>query len=152
MLRVLALTGALLFAASALAAEPSPGDRAALLRLAERMDHAWTVADADANAELFASDATARFDADPLGSGREAIREQFRAFFKDRPAGLRHVTTIERVELLAPDFALWDAEVRVERRQAAGVWMTLTRIRNVTLAVRQFDGWRIKTVRAFPIR
>ena len=152
MIRILALTGAFLIAAPAISAEPSPGDRTALLQLAERMDQAWTVADADANAELFASDATARFDADPLGSGREAIREQFRAFFKDRPAGLRHVTNIERVELLAPGLALWDAEVRVERRQAAGDWMTLTRIRNVTLAVRQSDGWRIKAVRAFPIR
>lgn len=152
MVRVLALAATLVLATPVLSANPSAKDRAALQQLAERMDRAWTAADADANAELFAGDATARFDADPLGQGREAIRNQFRAFFKDRPAGLRHVTAIERVELLAADLALWDAEVRVERRQAEGQWAVLTRIRNVTLAVRQPDGWRIRTVRAFPIR
>ena len=151
MIRALAAI-ALFLATPAPAAEPSPQDRTALLQLAERMDRAWTAADADANAALFASDATARFDTEPLGRGREAIRRQFQAFFKDRPAGLRHATTIERMELLAPGLTLWDAEVRVKRRQPAGHWETLTRIRNVTVAVRQADGWRIKTVRAFPIR
>lgn len=152
MIRALVLSAALLVAAPGLAAEPSAEDRTALQQLAERMDEAWTMADAEANAELFAIDATARFDADPLGQGREAIRNQFRAFFKDRPAGLRHVTAVERVELLAVDLALWDAEVRVERRQATGEWATLTRIRNVTIAVRQPDGWRVRAVRAIPIR
>lgn len=151
MVRTLAII-AVFLAAPAFSAEPTPRDRAELRQLAERMDLAWTAADADANAELFASDATARFDTDPLSQGREAIRRQFQAFFKDRPAGLRHVTNIERVELLAPDLALWDAEVRVERRQAMGDWMTLTRIRNVALVHRQSDGWRIKAARAFPIR
>ena len=152
MVKSLALAISLLFATPAFSAEPSSNDRAALLDLADRMDQAWTAADADANAELFTSDATARFGADPVGGGRDAIRNQFRSFFKDRPAGLRHVTTIEGVELLASNLALWDAEVRVERRQTTGEWVTLTRIRNVTLAVRQPDGWRIKAVRAFPIR
>jgi uncharacterized protein (TIGR02246 family) len=151
MIRVLALSATLVVVTPAFSAEPSRDDRAALLQLAQRMDRAWTVADADANAELFASGATARFDADPLGQGREAIRQQFQAFFKDRPSGLRHVTAIERVELLASDLALWDAEVRVARRQATGGWATLTRIRNVTIAVRQRDGWRIQAVRAFPV-
>ena len=151
MLRTLALGAALLVAAPAQSAEPSADDRTALLQLAERMDRAWTRADANANAELFAIDATARFDADPMGQGREAIRAQFEMFFKDRPAGLRHVTRIERIDLLAPGFAIWDAEVKVEREQPAGQWSTLTSIRNVTLAVRQPDGWRIRAVRAFPI-
>lgn len=151
MIRSFALITVLL-ATPALSAEPSPEERTALLQLAERMDQAWTMADANANAELFTSDATARFDEDPLGDGRDAIRAQFQAFFKDRPTGLRHVTAIERVELMAPGLALWDAEVRVERERPADQWVTLTRIRNVTLAVRQSDGWRIKAVRAFPIR
>ena len=115
------------------------------------MDHAWTLADADANADLFAADATARFGDDPLGAGREAIRRQFQLFFKDRPSGLRHVTRIERMEQLGPNHIMWDAEVRVERKQGAHDWTTLTRIRNVTLVARQPDGWRIQAVRAFPI-
>jgi uncharacterized protein (TIGR02246 family) len=152
MIRALTFGASLLLTAPAQAAEPPATDRAALAQLAERMDRAWTAADVDANADLFASDATARFDADPLGQGREEIRRQFATFFKDRPAGLRHVTKIERIDLLAPDLALWDAEVRVERRQPAGEWTALTRIRNVTVAVRQPDGWRVKAVRAFPVR
>ena len=152
MIRGLTLGASLLLTAPAQAAEPSPTDRTALVQLADRMDRAWTAADVDANADLFASDASARFDADPLGEGREAIRRQFTTFFKDRPTGLRHVTNIERIDLLAPDLALWDAEVRVERQQSTGEWATLTRIRNVTVAVRQPDGWRVKAVRAFPVR
>lgn len=152
MIRGLALLITLASATAAAAAEPQPEDRIALLQLAERMDRAWTEADADANASLFAENATARFDADPLGEGREAIRAQFRAFFKDRPTGLRHVTSIERIDQLGPDLAFWDAEVRVERKQAAGDWAVATRIRNVTLAIRHRKEWRIHTVRAFPVR
>jgi uncharacterized protein (TIGR02246 family) len=151
MLRALAIGIAVIFAAPANSAEPSSIGRETLQALATSMDRAWTAADVDANAALFTVDATARFGDDPLGEGREAIRDQFRTFFQDRPAGLRHVTKIERVELLGPDLAAWDAEVRVERHQAAGEWETLTRIRNITIAVRQADGWRVKGVRAFPV-
>ena len=122
------------------------------MQLAERIDRAWTAGDASANAELFAPNATARFGDDPLGEGRDAIRNHFRGFFKDRPPGLMHVTAIERVEQLAPSLATWDAEIRVERQQSSGSWETLTKIRNVTIVVRQSDGWRIQTVRAFPVR
>lgn len=152
MTRILAIGVAMLLAAPAHAVEPEQADRAALLQLAERMDRAWTAADAEANAALFAIDATARFGGDPLGEGRAAIRAQFEAFFKDRPPGLRHVTRIERIDRLGVDLATWDAEVRVERLQANGEWSALTRIRNVTLAVRQPDGWRIRMVRAFPVQ
>lgn len=152
MIRSLIVGAALAAAAPVQAAEPSPVDQLALRQLANRMDQAWTAADADANAELFAYDATARFAAEPIGAGRDAIRDQFRTFFKDRPAGLRHVTSIERIEQLAANLVMWDAEVRVEGKQANGEWATLTTIRNVTLVARQPDGWRIQTVRAFPIR
>jgi uncharacterized protein (TIGR02246 family) len=115
------------------------------------MDQAWTAGDADANANLFASDATARFGEDPLGRGREAIRAQFQSFFKGRPIGLRHVTRVDYIEQIGPDLALWNAEVRVERQAATGRWESVTRIQNVTLAVRQPDGWRVKAVRAYPV-
>ena len=151
-MRVILAIGAAIMAVPAAAAQIEPADHAQLLQLAERMDRAWTAGDANANARLFAADATARFGDDPLGQGRAEIGDQFHAFFKNRPAGLRHVTAIERVELLAPDLTFWDAEVRVERRNAAGEWATLTRIRNVTLAIRQPGGWRIQAVRAFPTR
>ena len=132
--------------------ELAPADRHALLELASRMDSAWTAADAEANAELFTRDATARFGEDPLGQGRDEIRAQFKSFFKERPSGLRHLTTIERIEPIDRDRVLWDAEIRVEAKQPQGTWVSLTRIRNVTLAVRQPDGWRIHAVRAFPVR
>ena len=152
MMRVFALGIAVMASVPARSAELSPGDRQALFQLAKRMDRAWTAGDAQANAELFAANATARFGDDPLGEGRDAIRNQFHGFFKDRPAGLRHVTAIERVDQPAPNLATWDAEIRVERQQSAGSWETLAKIRNVTIVVRQPDGWRIQTVRAFPVR
>ena len=148
----LAIAIALASAAPTNAAQPSAADREALLQLAERMDEAWTAGDAEANAALFAPDATARFAEDPVGEGREAIRAQFQSFFTDRPSGLRHVTLIERIDQLQPGLVLWDAEVRVERAQPGGKWETVTRIRNVTLASRQPGGWRIQAVRAFPLR
>lgn len=147
----LAMAVAFTMATQAPAVDLAPADNQELLQLARRMDHAWTAADAQANAQLFAVDATARLADDPLGDGREAILNQFKDFFKDRPAGLRHVTKIERIEQLAGDLAMWDAEVRVERQQPDGQWAALTTIRNVTIVVRQPDGWRIKAVRAFPV-
>lgn len=148
---LLAMAFALNMASLAPAAELAPADRQHLLQLAQDMDDAWTSGDANANAQLFADDATARFGEDPLGDGKGAIRRQFEGFFRDRPAGLRHVTKIERIERLTSDLAMWDAEVRVERQQAGGQWTTLTRIRNFTVAVRRPEGWRIKAVRAFPV-
>lgn len=148
---LLAMVLALGVAAQAPAVEPAPSDCRHLLQLAQRMDDAWTAGDASANAQLFALDATARFGDDALGEGREAILGQFAGFFKDRPPGLRHVTKIERTERLTEDLAMWDAEVRVERKRANGDWEMLTKIRNVTIAVRQSNGWRIRAVRAFPV-
>lgn len=151
MLRTLAIGLAVMAAAPAQSADLSVEDRASLMQLADLMDRAWTAADVKANAALFTADATARFGEDPLGNGREAIRTQFESFFKDRPAGLRHVTAIERIQSLGPRLAMWDAEVRVERREDSGGWQVLTRIRNVTIAARQADGWRVQAVRAFPV-
>ena len=143
MRRFMAAAIALSVATQSSAAEVEPADRQQLLQLAQRMDRAWTAGDANANAVLFAADATARFGSEPLGEGRDSIRQQFEGFFKDRPAGLRHVTSIERVDQLTNDLVMWDAEVRVEHQQGDGHWATLTRIRNVSLVARQPDGWRI---------
>lgn len=151
MLRILAVGTAIILASPANSAPASIEDRQLLEQLAKRMDHAWNDADVDANAALFTVDATARFGGDPLGEGREAIRNQFVTFFKDRPPGLRHVTTIERVEQLGPGLAMWDAEVRVERRRPTGEWEPLTRIRNVTVAERHPEGWQVRAVRAVPV-
>ena len=115
------------------------------------MDREWNAANAEASAALFATGATARFGEDPLAEGRDAIRVQFQSFFKDRPPGLRHLTRVERIEQIGTDQMLWDAEVRIDREQPDGKWQTLTRIRNVTIAVRQPAGWRVLAVRAVPI-
>ncbi|HEV2569681.1 YybH family protein [Sphingomonas sp.] len=143
---------ALAMAQLARAAEPSAVDRAALLALADKMDRAWTAADVNENSALFSADATARFGNDPLGEGREAIQDQFRTFFADRPPNLRHVTRIDHIELLSPDLAMWDAEVSVEQRQPSGAWLVQTRIQNLTLATRQPQGWKVRAVGAFPVR
>ena len=152
MLSRLAIAAALACSPPAYSAAPSQSDWLALEELASRMDREWTRADADASARLFAPNASARFGEDPLADGRDAIRAQFREFFKDRPPALRHVTKIERIEEINADHALWDAEVRVEREQADGTWQVLTRIRNVTVAVRGREGWRVLAVRAVPVR
>ena len=142
---------AMTFASGAHAAAPATSDHQQLMQLAKQMDRAWTAGDPEANADLFASDATARFGNDRLGIGRGEILAQFQSFFKGRPAGLRHVTKIERIERLANDLAMWDAEVRVEGQRPPNQWVTLTTIRNVTIARHGREGWRIQSVRAFPV-
>ncbi len=151
MIKKLAIIFVLTFCAPTLAAEPQTAERLAQEQLARKVDEAWTAGDVDANAALFTADATGRLGDDPLGEGREALRAQFRSFFKDRPAGLRHVTNIERIDQLTPDLAMWDAKVSIERLQPSGSWSVANGFQSVVVTVREPSGWRIRTIRGFPV-
>ena len=64
------------------------------------------------------------------------------------PASERWVRPgVQRIELLAPDVAFVDTDVRLERRADDGSWPTVRRFTNYTVAIRDGDAWRIKEVR-----
>jgi len=85
---------------------------------------------------------------DPIDGG-DAIRAYFEQSFAKRPPHLRDVRGMKRIEMLAPDEAFVDTEVRLERRADDGSWPTICRFKNYTVAIRDRDAWRIKEVRTY---
>lgn len=141
-----------LIAVPALAEPPAQADEQALLALAANADAAWDARDVDGMTALYEEGATLRMGGGKVVEGQQAIRTQFQSAFAARQATMRHVTTIDRNELIAPDLAISDAGVRVEQQQPDGSWLTVRSFRNVSLARRGPDGWRLRTVRAIPIQ
>lgn len=138
-------------AAPAAAEAPAGLDMAALKALADAADSAWNDKDADRMAAAYDARGTLRLADGGEINGREAIRAFFRDNFARRREVFRHVTEIEAADLIRPDLALSDATVRVERQRPDGGWETVRRFRNLSLAVRGPDGWRLRAVRAQPV-
>lgn len=138
-------------AAPAAAQAPAALDMQALRDLAAAADQAWNLRDADRMAAAYDAGATLRLANAPEIAGREAIRGYFRNAFAARTATMRHVTEVEAADLIRPDLALSDATVRVERQRPDGSWELMRRYRNLSLAVRGADGWRLRAVRAQPL-
>lgn len=138
---------ALMSFTAALAAPPSDTDRRHLENLAREADSAWDVGDAATLSGLYTTDATLVMAPREPVDGREAIRVYFEQSFAKRPANLRHVTAVRRIEMLAPDVAFVDTDVRLERRADDGSWPVVRRFANYTVAIRDGEGWRVKEVR-----
>jgi uncharacterized protein (TIGR02246 family) len=138
---------ALMSFTAAFAAPPSDPDRRQLEELAHDADSVWDRGDAAALAGLYTDDATLVMAPRERVDGRDAIRAYFEQSFVKRPPHLRHVTAVQRIEMLAPDVAFVDTDVRLERRQDDGSWPTVRRFTNYTVAVREGEAWRIKEVR-----
>lgn len=138
---------ALMSFTAAIAAPPSDTDRQHLEELAHAADTAWDVGDAAALSNLYLPDATLVMAPREPVDGREAIRAYFEQSFAKRPANLRHVTVVRRIEMLAPDVAFVDTDVRLERRADDGSWPAIRRFANYTVAIRDGETWRVKEVR-----
>lgn len=141
----------LLAAAPAFAQAPPAADQAALTALAAEADAAWNVKDADRMAANYADTGTLRLSGGQAIVGREAIRTVFKSNFAARQGVLRHITTIDRAELVDPDLALSDAAVRIEQQGADGQWKLVRSFRNVTLARREAGQWKLAAVRAIMV-
>jgi len=142
-----ATLAALMSFTAAIAAPPDDSDRRQLEELAQNADTVWDRGDAEALAGLYTGDATlVMAPRDPV-DGRDTIRAHFEQSFAKRPPHLRHVTAVQRIEMLAPDVAFVDTDVRLERREDDGPWPTIRRFTNYTVAIRDGDAWRIKEVR-----
>lgn len=150
-LAITILSMALALGGTAAAAPPGAADRAALERLAAANDSAWTAKDWSAITGQYVESGTLRVaPTAPIQIGRPAIERFFKASFERRPAGFRHVTRIDHIELVAPDIAVADGHVRVERSGPDG-WTLVREFANSSLVVRQGGRWKLHSVRATPL-
>lgn len=133
---------------AASAAPPTDADRAKLLTLAAELDVAWDHGDPAAVSAFYADDGTLRLDNRPLVRGRADVQRYFEETLGRRPAGARHVTQVEHIDMITPDLALVDAHARIERAGAQGERQVLVDFHNQTLAVREGSTWRLRVVRA----
>lgn len=130
------------------AAPPSEADRAALQAVADRLDRVWDAGDAAAVTAMYTDDGSVRLDGRPFEQGRDAVRRYFDGTIARRPAGVRHRTRFENIDMLTPDLALVDTHVRIERPGQDGAMETLAAFHNQTIAQRDGDSWRFRAVRA----
>lgn len=135
-------------AQAASAAPPTDEDRVALTQLAAQLDAVWDEGDPTAVSTFYAEDGTLRLDSRPLVQGRDAVRRYFEETIGRRPAGARHVTEVEHIDMLTPDLAFVDAHARIERDGAQGGREVLAHFHNQTLASRHDGQWRFRAVRA----
>ncbi|HEX8222262.1 MAG TPA: nuclear transport factor 2 family protein [Allosphingosinicella sp.] len=141
-----------LAASAAAAAPPAPADRAALERLAADNDAAWTARDWATITGQYADQGSLRVGpGEPIHAGRAAISRFFKAAFGRRGAGFRHVTRIDRIEMVTGDVAIADGHVRVERAAEGGGWSLAREFTSSSLLVRDGGRWKLHSVRATPL-
>lgn len=151
-LTIFAAAAALAASAAVAAAPPTAADRAALDAVASASDVAWNVRDARALSRHYAEDGSLRLSNMPAArTGRDAIQAYFEQSFAQRAGTLRHVTSLDGIEMLTPNLALTDARVEVQQQQPDGSWKLVRAFRNASLAERDGGGWKIRAVRAYPI-
>lgn len=148
---IAALAGSMLLAAAAHAAPPNPADARALMKLGADNDAFWDAADAEKISSHYAIDGTLRVGDSETYEGRDAVRGYFRTSFANRPAGLHHVSQVDRIDMLTKDVALADAHVRVERANPDGSRTLLREFRNLSVLVREGKAWRFRAIRALPL-
>jgi uncharacterized protein (TIGR02246 family) len=138
--------------AAVIAAPPGKTDIGEMQRLADSNDAAWNLGDATAISGNYAAEGSLRLsDAAEVFQGREAVRSYFAKSFAGRPAGFRHVTRLDHIDMITPDVAFTDAHVRVEKSNPDGSWSTVREYRNNSVAVRQGKKWQLRTVRAYAL-
>ncbi len=147
-LSLAAAAAALLLTTAARAAPPGAADRAALENLAARNDSAWTAGDAAAIAADYSADGTLRLAgmAEAL-EGSKAVRGYFERAFAARPSSFRHVTRLERIDIVGRDIAFADAHVRVEQLKD-GKWEAVREFLNHSVLRKERGAWKLHSVRA----
>lgn len=137
--------------APAVAAPLGDSDKTALEQLAATNDAAWGSKDVATMSGQYASDGTVRVSPQaPVISGKASVAKFFSEAFARREGVHRHITNLDHIELLTPDMALADASVRVERQLPDGSWSLVRTFRNLSVAVREAGGWKLRSVRAIP--
>ena len=148
MRNLLLAAAAALMTQAASAAPPSDTDRAALTKVAADLDAVWDKGDPAAVTAFYTADGSLRMDSRPFVQGREAVQRYFEETLARRPAGARHVTQIQNIDMLTSDLAFIDTHARIERDGVHGSREVLADFHNQTVASREGDTWRFRTVRA----
>ncbi|HWU51798.1 MAG TPA: SgcJ/EcaC family oxidoreductase [Tahibacter sp.] len=148
MRRLLLAAAAATLVQTAAAAPPSDTDRAALLKVAADLDATWDKGDPATVAAFYAEDGSLRMDGQTFTQGRDAIRRYFETTMARRPAGARHVTAVQNIDMLTGDLAFVDTHARIERERAPGEREVLADFHNQTVAVRDGATWRFRVVRS----
>ena len=139
-------------AAPAQAASLSPNDRIALEQLKDANDAAWNRRDAKTITGQYVAGATVRVaPSAELVEGRKTINRFFTAAFDRRVGEFRHVTSLAHLEPLDDDTVLTEGDVRVERQEANGAWSLVRQFRTISVAVREKESWKLRSVRAIPL-
>ena len=135
----------------AMAAPVGDSDKISLEQLAAANDAAWGAKDVATMSGQYTADGTVRVSPQaPVIAGKAGVTTFFSEAFARRQGVHRHITKLDHMELIAPDMALADASVRVERQEPDGSWSLVRTFRNLTVAVRESDGWKLRAVRAIP--
>ena len=148
MRRLLLAAAAATLVQAAAAAPPGDADRTALMKVAADLDATWDKGDPAAVTAFYAEDGSLRMDGQAFTQGRDAIRRYFEATMARRPAGARHVTTVQNIDMLTADLAFVDTHARIERERATGERDVLADFHNQTIAVRDGAIWRFRIVRS----
>lgn len=148
------LTGVLalvLAATGAMAAPASPADRATIDRLAVELDKAWDAKNWQAIVDQYSANATLRLGpSSQIVMGHDDLARYYQAMFERRADGLRHITIVDRVEMVAPDMVFADIRAAVQRKNGAE-WVTVGEFSVGSLLVREASGWKNLVVRSHPL-
>lgn len=146
-----AFAASVLIIGAAHAAPPNQSDARALKKFGTDNDASWDAGDAQAISSRYAVDGTLRLGDSEIIEGRNAVRAHFQRAFANRPAGLHHVSHVERIDMVRSDLALAEAHVRVERANPDGSRTILREFHNVSLIARKNDAWRFRAIYAQPL-
>lgn len=124
-------------------------DRRAVEQAAVDADTAWNRRDAAALAAMYTADATLAVGGGLSAQGASAVNDYFERSFARTPATLRHLTTVDRVVVLAPDLVLADTRVALDDT-AAGAARRVRDFNTLTLLARREGQWKLHAVRALP--
>jgi uncharacterized protein (TIGR02246 family) len=126
-------------------------DAKAIVALADAADDAWNRKSVEGMAAAFTPNGHNRILGTPVDlRGHEEMKSYFTAAFARRTGVMRHVTTVEEIELVAPATAVSDARVAVEQQNADGSWSVVRTFTATSVVVKEDGAWKIRTNRVRP--
>jgi uncharacterized protein (TIGR02246 family) len=132
---------------------PTSADRKELAALVQELDAAYNVQDVTRFCAVFAEDANFAFPAEGIAlHGRDEIRRHFAQQFAAHPE-LRHVTRTGELDAVGSSVLAVDilVDILVADPKTGEPQKAFFHYQGLGLGVRIKAGWRIRTVRLFPM-
>jgi len=128
----------------------SPEAAEAIRELVDAYERDWNTHDPTAVAAYFTEDADLIMGNSARVSGRQEIRDWWRAYFDEIDPGRRGTFSVRSIRVLAPDVALLDVDSTTAGRDAAGGELPVRRARGTWVVVRREGDWRVAALRGLP--